>query len=275
MSVSCPPTCLLYRLSVWLPRPRSPRRIRKPLFFLARIGPPSTWYQLICSPKPHLFETNLQSRLKFLPYEFGENDIRVDVALKPIEIFSSGNITLPGSMRIYLFFYVWDSGFRIPESVKCLLVESGILGFGIRQTNLVPRAFPLKNGWGRKRDLFPTNFLREKPWGRGCRNTAQRMRNPTKDWNPESKFHLKNTGIKCLESGIHGVESRIQDCLGLPYMVRYLTEPTRRSLKGSLRIPLRLKVIVLTVLSDSMSSLQHVFQLLHTHRCKVNILMNL
>ena len=28
--------------------------------------------------------------------------------------------------------------------------------------NLVPRAFPLKNGWG------PTHFLREKPWGRGC-----------------------------------------------------------------------------------------------------------
>ena len=26
--------------------------------------------------------------------------------------------------------------------------------------NLVPRAFPLKNGWG------PTYFLREKPWGR-------------------------------------------------------------------------------------------------------------
>ena len=26
--------------------------------------------------------------------------------------------------------------------------------------NLVPRAFPLKNGWG-------THFLREKPWGRG------------------------------------------------------------------------------------------------------------
>ena len=27
--------------------------------------------------------------------------------------------------------------------------------------NLVPRAFPSKNGWG------PTHFLREKPWGRG------------------------------------------------------------------------------------------------------------
>ena len=32
---------------------------------------------------------------------------------------------------------------------------------------------------------------KEKPWGRGCRNTAQGMWNPTKDWNPESKFHYK------------------------------------------------------------------------------------
>ena len=31
--------------------------------------------------------------------------------------------------------------------------------------NLVPRVFPLKNGWGFSR---PTHFLREKPWGRGC-----------------------------------------------------------------------------------------------------------
>ena len=40
-------------------------------------------------------------------------------------------------------------GIRIPESKNFLLVESGILGFGIR-------------------------------------NPALRIRNPTKDWNPES-----------------------------------------------------------------------------------------
>ena len=28
--------------------------------------------------------------------------------------------------------------------------------------------------------------------GLGIRNTAQGIRNPTNDWNPESKFHLKN-----------------------------------------------------------------------------------
>ena len=32
-------------------------------------------------------------------------------------------------------------------------------------SNLVPRAFPLKNGWG------ATHFLREKPWARGCVNS--------------------------------------------------------------------------------------------------------
>ena len=41
---------------------------------------------------------------------------------------------------------------RIPESMKFMLVESGILGFGIQ-------------------------------------NTAVGIWNPTKDWNPESRFH--------------------------------------------------------------------------------------
>ena len=35
----------------------------------------------------------------------------------------------------------------------------------IVNSNLIPRAFPLKNGWG------ATHFLREKPWGRGCVNS--------------------------------------------------------------------------------------------------------
>ena len=36
----------------------------------------------------------------------------------------------------------------------------------------------------------------------------------------QSKVLLEKTGIKCLESGIHAVESRIQDCLGSPHMRR-------------------------------------------------------
>ena len=45
------------------------------------------------------------------------------------------------------------------------------------------------------------------------RNTVQRIRNLTNDWNPEFKFPLTKTGIQYLESGI-------QDCLGFPYMER-------------------------------------------------------
>ena len=40
-------------------------------------------------------------------------------------------------------------------------------------------------------------------------------------WNPEST-ELKS-GIQQLESGIHSVESRIQDCHGFPYMGRHLS----------------------------------------------------
>ena len=50
--------------------------------------------------------------------------------------------------------------------------------------------------------------------------------------NPESHERLKsriqvlltNTGIQYQESGIHGVESRIQDCPGFPYMGRHTAE---------------------------------------------------
>ena len=74
-------------------------------------------------------------------------------------------------------------GIQILESGKFLLVESRILCFGIQ-------------------------------------NTSQGIWNPTNDWNPESKFHwirLESSNWN-LESGIHIVQSRIQDCLGLPQM---------------------------------------------------------
>ena len=38
--------------------------------------------------------------------------------------------------------------------------------------------------------------------------------------NPESKFYWQKSGIQYLESEIHGVESRIQDCLVFLYMGR-------------------------------------------------------
>ena len=68
---------------------------------------------------------------------------------------------------------------RIPECQKFLLVESGILGFGIR-------------------------------------NTAQGIKNPSNHWNPESKVPLIKTGIQHMESEIHDVVFRIQDCIGFP-----------------------------------------------------------
>ena len=52
------------------------------------------------------------------------------------------------------------------------------------------------------------------------RNTAQGIQNPTNDWNPESKFHLQRLESRTWDSGIHNVESRIQDSLGFPYMGR-------------------------------------------------------
>ena len=75
-----------------------------------------------------------------------------------------------------------DSGIRSarnPESGKFLLVESGILGFGIR-------------------------------------NTAQGIRNPTYDWNPESKFHWQSP-----ESRIWNPRREVHNpglSLGFPYI---------------------------------------------------------
>ena len=95
----------------------------------------------------------------------------------------------PRSMRYWPILFVQDgwifavpcTEIRILESVNCLLIESGILGFGIR-------------------------------------NTAQ-TRNPESHKRLESRIQvpLAKTGIQYLESGIHDVESWIQHCLGFPY----------------------------------------------------------
>ena len=47
-------------------------------------------------------------------------------------------------------------------------------------------------------------------------------------WNPESHLRLE-FAIQYLESGIHGVESRIQDCLGFPYVGRAVSRRDRIS----------------------------------------------
>ena len=49
--------------------------------------------------------------------------------------------------------------------------------------------------------------------GFGIQNTAKKIWNPTKDWNPVAG-----------ESGIHGMESRIQDCLGFRCMTQNVSQ---------------------------------------------------
>ena len=47
----------------------------------------------------------------------------------------------------------------------------------------------------------------------------------------QSKVPLEKTRIKCLESGIHGLESRIQDCFGFPNMRRKAAHVKNRRLR--------------------------------------------
>ena len=53
---------------------------------------------------------------------------------------------------------------------------------------------------------------------------AKEIPNPTNDWNLESKFYRHKIGSQFLESGILSVESKIQDCLVLPYVGREWVE---------------------------------------------------
>ena len=72
----------------------------------------------------------------------------------------------------------WNAGtlyFWSPEFGSVLVLESGILGFAIR-------------------------------------NLAQGVWNPTNDWNISSTD--KESGYQYLKYGIYGVDSRIEDCLG-------------------------------------------------------------
>ena len=57
----------------------------------------------------------------------------------------------------------------------------------------------------------------------GLWNPEYSSRNPEAHWRLEFRIQipLTKTGIQYLKSGIHGVESRIQDCLGIPYMERF------------------------------------------------------
>ena len=61
-------------------------------------------------------------------------------------------------------------------------------------------------------------------------NTEYSSRNPESYKGLESRIQvpLKKCAIKYLESGIYGVKSRIQDCLGFSYMVRIRFQTYRK-----------------------------------------------
>ena len=102
-------------------------------------------------------------------------------------------LVLVASRRSCACSFAQSKEIRIPKSRICLLVESGIwhifavesriLGFG-GGTQPNESGIPLTSG----------------------------IQNPNST--EESKFHF-------MKSGIHGVESRFQDCLGFPGMRRY------------------------------------------------------
>ena len=61
-------------------------------------------------------------------------------------------------------------------------------------------------------------------------NTEYSSRDPESYKGLESRMQvpLKKCAIKNLESGIYGVKSKIQDCLGFPYMVRIRCQTYRK-----------------------------------------------
>ena len=80
-------------------------------------------------------------------------------------------------------------GIRILESRKFFLLASGI--------------------W----EIFACGILNP-----GIRNLAQGIQNPVNDYNPNLSSTDNDLKSSIWNSGIHGVESRIQDCLASPYM---------------------------------------------------------
>ena len=103
-------------------------------------------------------------------------------------------------------------GIRNPESGKSLPSESGIreiFACGIRN----PGKFCLWNPESGKFFLVESGIL-----GFGIRITAQGIWNPTNDWNPESKSNWQRLESSTWNPESTGVESRIHDCLGFTCM---------------------------------------------------------
>ena len=71
------------------------------------------------------------------------------------------------------------------------------------------------------RKIFACGIRNPGNFSCGIRNP--RLWNPNNDLNSNANSTDKESGIQFLESGIHDVESRIQDCPGFPDKGRYIT----------------------------------------------------
>ena len=133
-----------------------------------------------------------------------------------------------------------ELGFRIPiisagipDSLSCIL-DSKLQDFGPRaKIPPIPESgvpcVERRRGYSsssRKlsfwsQGVLSSGLVESEILGFGIWNSAQRIRNPTNDWNLESKFTDKDSLTNpVLKSGIHSVKSRIQDSLTLPFMER-------------------------------------------------------
>ena len=84
--------------------------------------------------------------------------------------------------------------FRVTETPDC---------------NLVPRTFPLKNGWGGERLFPPHHFLREKPWGRGCPDCPSFLDGKSSRVQPPSPLRKnRRRGIWGERAAVHRLQIR-------------------------------------------------------------------
>ena len=114
-------------------------------------------------------------------------------------IFSESIVWSPGKYRNCLI--VWDRSSSIKGDRFCLSVYG--------------RCFPPCKVCNRDTGIGENNWLVESGILKfAICDSTQGIRNPTSDWNQQSKYHWHP------ESRIHSVESRIQDFLVSPFMGR-------------------------------------------------------
>ena len=117
-----------------------------------------------------------------------------------------------GIMHIVIIIIMHIRILRIDNFIKSLLWQYAGNFFlpMLRNSNSgVPEFLPVESG-NQKCVNLESWFSVES----GIQLKESGIRNPTKDWNPESKFHWQESGIQSLESGIGSLESTIQECLG-------------------------------------------------------------